>query len=57
MSNNNVEEVVEDESKSNTYPKVAPDPSMYLPRVRMTPLGPAPYWKMVTVPVVNQSTA
>lgn len=33
-----------------TYPKVAPEPAIYLPRVRMTPLGPAPYWKMVTVP-------
>jgi hypothetical protein len=33
-----------------TYPKVAPEPSMYFPRVRMTPLGPAPYWKIVTVP-------
>ena len=35
---------------SVTYPNVAPDPTMYLPRVRITPLGPAPYWKIVTVP-------
>lgn len=34
-----------------TYPNVAPEPSMYLPRVRITPLGPAPYWKIVTVPI------
>lgn len=25
-----------------TYPKVAPDPSMYWPKVLMTPLCPAP---------------
>lgn len=37
---------------SVAYPKVAPDPSMNLPRVRMTPLGPAPYWKIVTVPSI-----
>lgn len=30
---------------------------MYLPRVRMTPLGPAPYWKTVTVPVCCVSQA
>jgi hypothetical protein len=35
------------------YPKVAPEPSMYFPRVRITPLGPAPYWKIVTVPMIN----
>lgn len=40
--------------REDTYPKVAPDPSMYLPRVRMTPLGPAPYWKIVTVPVIYE---
>ena len=37
--------------ETQAYPKVAPEPSMYLPSVRMTPLGPAPYWKMVTVPM------
>lgn len=31
-------------------PKVAPDPSMYWPRVLMMPFGPAPYLKMLTVP-------
>lgn len=40
--------------EKDTYPKVAPDPSMYLPRVRMTPFGPAPYWKIVTVPVIYE---
>lgn len=34
-----------------TYPNIPPEPNMYLPRVRMTPLGPAPYWRMVTVPL------
>ena len=33
-----------------SYPNIAPEPSMNLPRVRITPLGPAPYWKMETVP-------
>jgi hypothetical protein len=37
-------------SKEISYPNVAPEPSIYFPRVRITPLGPAPYWKMVTVP-------
>ena len=32
------------------YPNVAPEPSMYWPSVRMMPLGPAPYLKMLTVP-------
>ena len=32
------------------YPKVAPDPAMYWPRVLIMPLGPAPYRKMLTVP-------
>lgn len=32
------------------YPKVAPEPSMNFPRVRITPLGPAPYWKIETAP-------
>lgn len=36
--------------KDKTYPNIPPEPSMYLPRVRMTPLGPAPYWKIVTLP-------
>lgn len=38
------------------YPKVAPEPNMYLPSVRMTPLGPAPYWKIVTVPALYELT-
>lgn len=33
------------------YPNVAPDPSMYCPSVRITPLGPAPYRMMLTEPV------
>lgn len=38
--------------RRQTYPNVAPEPSMYLPKVRMTPFGPAPYWKMETVPAL-----
>ena len=34
--------------------KVAPEPSMYFPRVRMTPAWPAPYWKTVTPPEHGQ---
>lgn len=33
-----------------SHPKVAPEPSMYWPNVRMIPLGPAPYLNMLTVP-------
>lgn len=33
-----------------THPKVAPDPSINCPSVRMIPLGPAPYLAMLTVP-------
>ena len=32
------------------YPNVAPEPAIYCPSVLITPLGPAPYRKMVTVP-------
>jgi len=35
-----------------TYPNVAPEPSIYWPRVLMTPFGPAPYLMMLTDPVV-----
>lgn len=34
----------------SNHPNVAPDPSMYCPRVRITPLGPAPYLMMFTLP-------
>jgi hypothetical protein len=34
-----------------TNPNVAPDPAMYWPSVLMIPFGPAPYRKMLTVPV------
>ena len=34
-----------------SYPNVAPEPSIYCPSVLMIPLGPAPYLKMLTVPV------
>lgn len=30
------------EGSPSTYPKVAPEPAIYLPSVRMIPLGPAP---------------
>jgi hypothetical protein len=33
-----------------TYPKVAPDPSIYCPSVLITPFGPAPYLMMLTEP-------
>ena len=33
---------------------VAPDPTIYLPNVRITPAGPAPYWNIVTVPELHQ---
>ena len=36
-----------------SYPNVAPDPSMYWPSVRIIPLGPAPYLKMLTVPAID----
>ena len=32
------------------YPKVAPEPSMYCPRVLIGPLGPAPYLMMLKPP-------
>lgn len=32
------------------YPKVAPDPSMYWPKVLMTPLCPAPYRMILNPP-------
>jgi hypothetical protein len=41
---------LQQENRARPYPKVAPDPSIYLPSVRITPFGPAPYWKIVTVP-------
>lgn len=31
------------EKTRQAYPKVAPDPSMYFPNVRMIPFCPAPY--------------
>lgn len=34
-----------------TYPKVAPDPTIYCPRVLITPFGPAPYLMMFTEPI------
>ena len=37
-----------------TYPNVAPDPSMYCPRVLVTPLGPAPYLMMLKPPILFQ---
>lgn len=36
---------------TQTYPNVAPDAPMYWPRVRMMPWDPAPYRKMLTVPI------
>jgi hypothetical protein len=33
-----------------SYPNIDPEPTMYFPRVLMTPAWPAPYWKIVTVP-------
>lgn len=54
MVNNRIREIETGCEGFVTYPKVAPEPSMYLPRVRITPLGPAPYWKMVTVPGMCQ---
>jgi hypothetical protein len=38
-------------SSGITNPNVAPEPAMYCPSVRMIPFGPAPYLKMLTVPV------
>ncbi len=35
---------------SRTHPNVAPEPAIYCPSVRMMPLVPAPYRKMLTVP-------
>lgn len=32
------------------YPNVAPDPAIYVPRLRITPLGPAPYLMILTEP-------
>lgn len=32
------------------YPKVAPEPSIYWPRVRITPFGPAPKRIMLVAP-------
>ena len=37
--------------RARSHPNVAPEPSMYCPRVRMMPFWPAPYRKMLTVPV------
>jgi hypothetical protein len=37
-------------SEDLTYPKVAPDPSIYCPSVLITPFGPAPYLMMLTEP-------
>jgi len=34
-------------------PKVAPDPSIYCPRVLITPFGPAPNLMMLTEPKIN----
>jgi hypothetical protein len=39
--------------EDQTYPKVAPEPSMYCPSVLMMPFGPAPYLKMLTVPALR----
>jgi len=33
-----------------THPNVAPEAAMYWPNVRIIPLAPAPYLKMLTVP-------
>jgi len=33
------------------YPNVAAEPSMYCPRLRMTPLGPGPCLKIVYPPI------
>jgi len=35
------------------YPNVAPDINMYCPKVLMMPFGPAPYRKIVVVPIEN----
>lgn len=35
----------------SSYPNVAPEPAMYCPSVRIMPCEPAPYRKMLTVPV------
>lgn len=44
--------IEDDESRRRkTYPNMPPEPIIYLPRVRNTPLGPAPYWKIITVPL------
>lgn len=35
---------------ANTHPNVAPDPSMYCPRVRIGPFAPPPYLMIVKLP-------
>lgn len=44
-------------SRGKTCPKVAPDPSMYCPRERITPFGPAPYLMMLTDPKMKPMMA
>ena len=41
------------EGLGEAYPKVAPDPSMYCPKLRMTPFGPAPYLMILTDPKIK----
>ena len=33
------------------YPNVAPDPTIYCPKLLITPFGPAPYLMMLTEPL------
>lgn len=43
--------------EETTYPNVAPDPSMYCPRERITPFGPAPYLMILTDPKMKPMMA
>ena len=43
---------LEDRQPVHSYPKVAPDPSIYCPSVLITPFGPAPYLIMLTDPTM-----
>lgn len=40
---------------SMAYPKVAPEPSMYCPKVLIAPFGPAPYLMILSPPLQSIS--